>query len=253
MTELVESWDDWQSYPNFQEVTSFTEGHGLELIGYLVHNFAPTVCRANFINGRYEADLMESGIDCWLGIDDMVFIFLTLQHNINKWIRVYRILKDSVNVDGDSVDWKSILKNKEMKKTLEKVPGTEFQHGAGISGKDAQKRYLALTKYFNKLYFEMKRDENNQPTRVYTDQVEKNRDALVLLLKELVEKDSERNGNSDDAAPKLAKEPKKKRRKEPTEDDELKDIMFQQWQAIGMTPLPPPTIVLDGVGRMEGV
>jgi hypothetical protein len=68
-----------------------------------------------------------------------------------------------------------------------------------------------------------------------------------------VGQDSERNGNGDNAAPKLAKEPKKKRRKEPTKDDELKDIMFQQWQAIGMTPLPPPTIVLDGVGSMEGV
>jgi hypothetical protein len=64
---------------------------------------------------------MESGINCWLGIDDMVFIFfLTLQHNINKWICVYRILKDSVNVDGDSVDWKALLKNKEMKKHWKK-------------------------------------------------------------------------------------------------------------------------------------
>jgi hypothetical protein len=188
---------------------------------------------------------MESGIDCWLGIDDMVFIFLTLQHNINKWIRVYRILKDSVNVDGDSVDWKALLTNKEMKKTLEKVPGTEFQHGAGISGKDAQKRYLAAAKYFNKLYFEMKRDKHNQLTREYADQVGKNRKALVLLIKELVEQDSERNGNDDYSAPKLAEEPKKKPRKEPTEDHELKDIMFQHWQALGMTPLPPPTIVLD--------
>jgi hypothetical protein len=101
----------------------------------------------------------------------------------------------------------------------------------------------------------MKRDEHNRPTREYTDQVGKNREALVLLLKELVEQDSERNGNDDNSAPKLAKEPKKKRRKEPTEDDELKDIMFQQWQAISMTTWPPPTIVLDGVGLIlvEGV
>jgi hypothetical protein len=99
----------------------------------------------------------------------------------------------------------------------------------------------------------MKRDENNRLAREYTDQVGKNRKALVLLFKELVEQDSERNGNDDNSAPKLAKEPKKKHMKEPTEDDELKDIMFQQWLAIGMVPLPPPTIVLDGVGCIEGV
>jgi hypothetical protein len=73
----------------------------------------------------------------------------------------------------------------------------------------------------------MKRDKHNRPTREYTDQVGKNREALVRHLKEeLVEQDSERNGNDGDSAPKLAIEPKKKHRKELTEDDELKDIMF---------------------------
>jgi hypothetical protein len=100
------------------------------------------------------------------------------------WIHVYRIHKDSVNADGDSIGWKVLLRNKEMKKTLEKslVLSSAMVPVFWVLGNDAQKRDLALTKYFNKLYFEMKMDKNNRPNREYTDQVGKNCQSLVLHL-----------------------------------------------------------------------
>ena len=39
MDEDVESWEDWRTYPSFDNLDCFTKGDGLELMGFLVHNF----------------------------------------------------------------------------------------------------------------------------------------------------------------------------------------------------------------------
>lgn len=243
MTEDVENWDDWKDYPSFPKVECFTNGEGLELMGYLVHNYARFVCRDSFNNG-YAADVEEGSLS-WLRTDDMVFIFLTVQHNINKWIRVYKLVKDNLDPDlTKKVDWKALLKQKELKSKVDNLPGTEFCHGSGISGKDAQKRYLSLTKYFNKLYFERARTEMGRPLTDYTDLVQGNRRALLERLQELVRTDDRRNADDDDTSSQVTDEldknaKRKRRRKRESDDPEHDDILTAEWQAIiGMHRVP---------------
>ena len=95
------------------------------------------------------------------------------------------------------MDWKTVLKDKELRTTVENFPGAEFRRGSGISGKDAQVRYLLLTKYFKKLYFDFEKDTSGKPLRSYTKCAQDNRDALLTRLQELVEIDAKKEASND--------------------------------------------------------
>lgn len=235
----VEEWEKWKNYPNFTPIdkTALTNGKPLKMMAWLIHTFAPNVSyQQGPTNENYTTSVVKHGVDflgkC-LGLDDLVFIFVQVQHNIDKWILLHQLLAKKLDATAiplgkKNEDDESSLSAHEKKDIATR--GYEYPHGAGISGKEAQKRYVSLTKFFHHSYFNTKGD----PEAVKA--VNANRQALVDELIKMIDEDEsklqEENGGEN---PKDSSSHSKKKRKtrELSTDPEFSEIMMSHFDLGG--------------------
>ena len=131
----------------------------------------------------------------FLGLDDLVFLFVQGQNNILKWNLLYAACGGHSGEGGilprsTRTDEKAETMTQEQKKLMETINmiGYEYKRGCGVSGSDGKRRYASLTKFFHKAYYSKKQDD--------CALVKKNRDALAQKLKEMVQEDLD-NRNTD--------------------------------------------------------
>ena len=201
----VEEWTGaWSEYPHFPEIGKDTfhdeNGHTLSFIAWLIHTFSGPVCMATFKRRRMSyPDMVEStGIE-FLSLDDLVFIFVQVEHNINMWILLFDELKKRVPSTGTHLTVFELAKQKQKDviggdtdKSIKEL-GYEFTKGSMVSGVEGQKRYRAMTKYFYEIYYNFT-----------DDRVNANRNALANKLKELIKAEmemEEKNSSDGRAAP----------------------------------------------------
>lgn len=190
----IEKKEDWAKFPhNLYDVPSITEGPGLELMGWLVFLFGPSILSVGKV---WKAVLSEaSAQDCLpdfgmlvdkLTADDMAFIFLQIETNINKWLLQYKAWKTNKGLQS----WKTVKKWKKLDVNMKRLKkeedrtdanmaeameyfGCEFFSGAGFSKTDAgQQRYYAVKKLIKNSFYS---SENGS---TYTAEVEKARENL---------------------------------------------------------------------------
>lgn len=194
----VERWEDWKNYPknleewNLHEATS----KGTTLLAWLVVTFGDSV--ASQSNAR-ERSSCCSNIFETMTLDDLVFLFLQLQHNISKWNLVWKAYKERHikaweevdDVLGLETDPKKMKGDDESKRRVALINsrGYEFPYGSGVGGRDGRRRYNAIKKFFDDAYY------GNDPKS--SPEVVQNREALIaaiLELKNTMEKEDETLG-----------------------------------------------------------
>ena len=220
----IEEWNRWQDYPKFAQilVSQLKNDIPTSLMAWLVHNFAPIVCAGAFATD-YASALSDGdtvSMD-WLTVDDFAFIFVTVQHNINYWHRYHWRLqqqRDKARTAGNFVS------DSLLKVDTTGLGGCEFKNGSGISGVEGQRRYKAMTKFLSKAYYK----NTDEP-----DLVVENRKALMTRLVKMV-RDDEQRAMEASGADQATSQPKKKakRRRESSEDEELNDILTDQWSQL---------------------
>lgn len=233
----VEKWDHWQQFPNLQEVDSFSDptGHCLVLLSWLVHTFGLRVYFSRLKDSDKKQGLTkEEREDALLEnmtLDDFVFVFVQVQHNINKWNLIYRAWK--LNhiagwVDKQAIEYcecdKRLLVEADMKRISNiNEWGYEFPAGAGVAGKDGKARYNAMTKFLYKTYY-------NKSDPVVTD----NRKALHHSIQSHATRRRDREAAAQLNAPTVPPNKKKSYRlQELARDEELDDIQNDAWDDFG--------------------
>jgi hypothetical protein len=86
-----ESWSDWSTYPLFgaePNPADMNDGPSFQLMVWLLHTFAQTVCGSGKEGDQYHEKLESSGMD-FVTLDDFAFIFTQVRHNIGKWSMTY--------------------------------------------------------------------------------------------------------------------------------------------------------------------
>lgn len=229
----VEEWEKWMTFPNFEQIDSVSEGHGLKMVAWLIHTFGPAVTyqQGSATGESFPASIRRHGTNFlgeFLGLDDLVFIFMQVQHNIDKWIFLHRLLVKKQN-NGTNVvafgkrteDVENLLTPEERKPIETK--GYEFPHGAGISGKEAQKRYVEMTKFFHQHYFDLQGQDNKEF-------VEANRQALVDAITKQIEadeaKEQQKRSRSDATD---SSSSKKRKLREQSSDPHYEQIVMSQF------------------------
>ena len=224
----LEQWQDWKNYPDLVQLDSLSDGPGLELLAWLVDTFGDIVthCKLKERVKDYDpGDLLSN-----MSLDDFVFTFVQVQHNINKWTLVYRAWKeqyiaawkekdcveacdtDKKSLGEESVDFKRVKKINQI--------GYEYPTGSGVAGKDGKRRYNSVTKFLYKALY-----VQDNPL------VDENRNALRQALVQLAEHRASQWSDIDEAPAKA----KKSRSDDITKDPELDEIHGLAWD------LPRPT------------
>lgn len=90
---VEKSWEHWKQFSNFTEHKDFTEGEGLQIIAWILHSFS-FIFLGNETQEAYWnlVDGTPNGgekID-WICPDLFAFIFITVQHSINRWHNIYK-------------------------------------------------------------------------------------------------------------------------------------------------------------------
>ena len=208
--------EQWQKFPKLDPVTDFTdpEGPGLKLMTWLLYFFAPELlslghkwdnyldkCSSRNILADY-GNLLEL-----LTLDDMTYIFIQLQNNINKWQLIHRAWKKGLGPQA----WENKKQFKQLdvgKKHLSDEDakfmdtldlfGAEYPGGSGVSGSAGMPRYAVMKRFFWMNYY--KREDGGGG---FAAQTMKNRDALkkqlVALREERIENllDSDKTKSDD--------------------------------------------------------
>lgn len=216
----AETWSQWKDYPMFEEV-GVTSEKGCALLAWLIKTFGVAVCYTKYKQaGDETGDLFQQ-----MTLDDLVFLFIMLQNNINKWALVRKahqlgLVPEWNNKTIEEIDV-SFKGNKlsDSSKVLVKscdTKGYEYPNGAGIKSRDAKARYSEITKLFNEAFYNA-RSQNR----------EQNRAALLKALAELEEILPSEEDDSEEGshAPILQKQP---RVNEPL-DNELAEIHKETW------------------------
>ena len=114
--ETSEIWEgEWQhfpQYPSYNPKDLAEQGRALDLVSWLIHTFARSVC-CTTKNDVYHQMLQEHGM-AFITIDDFAFIFVQAQNNLPKWTLQHSAIKR-----GDLRDVKERDFNKDEKKVME--------------------------------------------------------------------------------------------------------------------------------------
>lgn len=208
----TEAWTDFPKKMGAEVIpqTSLTDknGHGLQLISWLVKTFGGRVVLSkNSTQKKRKAEGQEQEkIFAQMTVDDLAFIFVQLEHNIDKWNYTHQAFKNEW-----IAKWKEFDKleecpsdernlGKEDYRKLQKINewGYEFKTGEGLAGKFGRKRYNGITKFFGRAYFE--KDKNK---RELLPHVETNRCALQEEIEAHFSRERLRNnkaGGGDDSS-----------------------------------------------------
>lgn len=222
--EEVERWDHWKSYPNFEDMSLeddlAEQGQAMEFLSWLIGTFGPCVCFWR----EEKADSLPAksfGLDD-LTVDDIAFIFLQVQHNIDKWKLLHHAIQNKT-VSADSEE-KSMTGHE--KKVLQKMNemGYEYKNGSGVSGTEGKKRYSGITKFIHKAFY----------SNLSNDKVKKNREALKEAVDRVREEARHRlSFDSGDTVGNHDKN-KKPKCKEQTPDPVMDDIQDELWDDIAI-------------------
>lgn len=223
----MEDWEDWKDFPNFTPMVDLTKGPAVELLAWLLDSFGPIVthCKLKESGNAFDTtDLLAN-----MTLDDFVFTFVQVQHNINKWNLVYKAWKnkyidgwkDKECVDGCEYDRKH---SEDDKKKLTKINlmGYEYPPGSGCAGKYGKLRYNSLTKFFFDAYYDKD-----------SSQVKQNRAALKAALNKLAEEreSEEQDDKEEDRA-------SKRQRCDAANDSKLNQIHEMMWGDFSFADIP---------------
>ena len=155
--DQIENRVSWNNFDQWTGYESLKEGDGLKLLAWVIFHFAPSVV----VKQRLPVTDRWAGtpIGKWLTTDDIAFLLVTLENNINKWIRSGRILakkRELAKEEGSSDVSKVTL----LKKEVQILKGAKFPSGSGISGKEGQARFNAIKLFIQRNYF--RADEESQ-------------------------------------------------------------------------------------------
>lgn len=201
----VETREEWRDFPEivepavapeqlFQDESSITNADGpLALMAWILDLFGPDILSSKWDRHcnscRDKKELIDPGsmVDL-VTRDDLVYIFVQLQNNINRWIlhyRAWRLKKGpscwegTPNFASAQFTKKGLLEDDKTRLDFFDELGTEYPGGSGVSGKAGKLRYAAMTIFFHKAYFE--KDSNGH----HTVHAQRNRDALKNKLREM--------------------------------------------------------------------
>jgi hypothetical protein len=232
----VQKLEDWEGFPQrlpHAEVTldSLTDprSKGLRLLAWLVGWFGDIV--THFKLKEEVQKFNPENVFANLTLDDFVFLFVQLQHNIDYWNLAYLAWKKKNYIDC----WKGKSRPEECeseKKTMGKADhaklvllrkmGYEYPSGAGVSGRDGMARHRSMTLFLYKAYFSQK---------VPQDVVQRNKDALGEAVKhhtairrsQVPKDDFPMDGTTIESNQK--------------DSSELDDIAEEMWGTTGVTPI----------------
>ncbi len=193
-------WEKFPDYDNLYQAEDLADGPALEIVAWLIHTFARSVCCATKYQ-LYHQMLKKQGVK-FITLDDYVYIFVQAQNSIPKWtLQDQEIQKKSL----PPVTEKKLTKDqKKLMKEIDDI-GYEFKNGTGVSGPDGKRRYNAMMKFFYDAYFDPEAPEV----------VKKNQSALEKALNQLLQDEQERI--------KKQKDEKKKNKHVGTGDEENED------------------------------
>lgn len=237
LEEESEDWEgSWSQYPDIPPLAPdhdlSKDGPALKFIAWMVHTFAPDVCFNKTSLTTYRESVLGAGMR-FLGLDDIVFLFVQVQHNIYRWNLVFGGTREDKDGNGSSIlthdnrEEKTENMTAKQKQLIKKINGLgyEYPHGSGVSGKDGRYRYGGMTKYFYRAYY------SNQACPV----VRANREALSSALKAMVTADMESEKEAEDEGETTGVEQQqqqKRTREDPWRDSELEKIHDDIWSSM---------------------
>lgn len=222
----VEDSSDWKDYPNIEKISP-QDLKFSTLVAWLVETFLVCVCSKQQIQPNKIFDAMTN--------DDLTFMFVQAQHNINKWLMIDKAFKLKTFPSWEKFSGpKDVVADKHLtdqeKKTIKAIndTGSEFPSGAGITGKDGRKRYNEITKFFHCTYFDP--HPNNEAT------VLANRNEVIKRLTEFTQEritfqEDEADGMGTAAPPAAPQEGTKQHGKR-VRDELLEQIQLASWDEI---------------------
>ena len=184
LLKKTEPESEWRMFPNLlDEYDSPVQGEALDVLAWLLHTFAGKVTSSNKSNNSKSGDIFET-----MTVDDMVFMFVQVQHNIGKWNLMYQAFQnceidawvDKKSIEECDCDKKMSPEDTQRIKDINEY-GYEYPTGSGVAGRDGQRRYEDLTIYFHEHFY--KHDDPN---------VQRNRKILTDAHNKLVQESRER-------------------------------------------------------------
>ena len=147
----------------------------MEFLAWLIHQFAPIVCfkgsRKDYLNKFLNTE--RPNLD-WMSPDDFAYIFLVLQHSINKWKAIRNLMKERA-MEARIPESEFLYDNLNTAE-VKKIEGYECAAGAGLSSTLAQACHRSIMIMFNRAFL---CPEN--------DQRDGNLQAICSTLKELAD------------------------------------------------------------------
>ena len=190
----IESWEKLKGYPRLNEA-DLTKPADLELLAWVVETFMTFVC-AKQTSGVTKKDRNRvrtvefyDRLFDHMTLDELVFMFVQVENNINKWRMVWKAFKETLVPAWEKHDEpedcecnKKSLAGKQDYDTSWRLvsyineEGCEYPLGSGIAGRDGRRRCKHLKEYFSDHYFDLGRQD-------VKEQVLANRKALIAAVK----------------------------------------------------------------------
>ena len=159
----LEKWEEWKAFPEFPDVVNtgyIKEGRALKLLAWLVVWFGDIVAHSKLKEQvkTYDSENVFGNMT----LDDLVFAFVQVQHNIDYWTLAYRAYenknfiqawKDKSCAEDCESERKSVGDHDYKKILLLRKIGNEYPQGSGVSGTDGIKRYQSMTVLFYRAYY----------------------------------------------------------------------------------------------------
>jgi hypothetical protein len=189
----INKWCDWQYYPvGMAAHPTLTGGKSVDFLAWVVYFFMPDVSkRVMELDNRR---LYKKGIlFAKMTADDLAYLFLLLENNINHWILVSQKL-DAMKEDGEERGDK-----RQWRQTKKEIGGYEFSLGSGISGKEGTARFYSLRKFFWQHYY--RNDEESAAVSAA------NRSALIKAILEVMKSDKRNKTTTESSSARKRKEP----------------------------------------------
>lgn len=218
----VAKWSEWKDYPNFErsenmDLTQDKDDLTIHFFAWLLHTFVRCICEC-----CYHSSLRENGLR-FIKLDEVVFIFLQVQHNIDKW----NLLEQAYETNKIPRGKEDRDLNETEKKLMKEIDakGYEFPNGAGVAGVEGERRRAAITKRLFDLFYD--------PAEQHRVRVNTNRVALVENLKSLMEEEENKLREAGQRVPgeqdSVAQPKKKKARKQTSVDEKMDSITQYAW------------------------
>ena len=153
----LENMDHWKNYKGWKDHDlSKDDDDGLKLLAWTLFHFSACLVPKERMPGtdHWAMTLIHKHLTC----DDIAFLLLTFENNINRWTHLHQKLQEKrkTAIERGEDPAKVRLVNPQDYKG---VPATQFPVGSGISGREGQERFNHLKVYINKKLFAHKEED----------------------------------------------------------------------------------------------